>query len=98
VVQDGHRTGTRRAQARCKLGRGHFLRAAEEYLPTGGQFGIVHGDQSAIVTEVGATLRSFSVAGLELLVTFGVETMDPSHGFFRSTPATRCRKRTGGGA
>jgi hypothetical protein len=74
VVQDGHRrrTGTRRAQARCKLGRGHFLRAAEEYLPTGGQFGIVHGDQSAIVTEVGATLRSFSVAGLELLVTFGV--------------------------
>jgi hypothetical protein len=65
-------TGAVPEHAGRKLGRGHFLRAAEEYLPTGGQFGIVHGDQSAIVTEVGATLRSFPVAGLELLVTFGV--------------------------
>lgn len=38
--------------------------------PTGEQFEIAHGDQGAVVTEVGATLRSFSVAGLELLDTF----------------------------
>lgn len=54
---------------------------AGAYLPTGGQFGIFHGDQSAVVTEVGATLRSFSVAGLELLDTFGVDEMsDASRG------------------
>ncbi|QIN81491.1 aldose epimerase [Rubrobacter tropicus] len=57
------------------------MTGAGAYLPTGGQFEIVHGDQSAIVTEVGATLRSFSVAGLELLDTFGVDEMsDASRG------------------
>ena len=43
--------------------------------PTGEQFEIVHGDQSAVVAEVGATLRSFSVAGLELLDTFAEDEM-----------------------
>ena len=43
--------------------------------PTGEQFEIAHGDQGAVVTEVGATLRSFSVAGLELLDTFGMDEM-----------------------
>lgn len=50
-------------------------------LPTGRQFEIVYGDQSATVTEVGATLRSFAVAGRELLDTFGPEEMsDASRG------------------
>lgn len=44
-------------------------------LPTGEQFELVHGDRSAIVTEVGATLRSFCVAGLEMLYTFGEDGM-----------------------
>lgn len=43
------------------------------YLPTGGQFEIVHGDQRAVATEVGATLRSFAVAGFEVLDTFAVD-------------------------
>lgn len=43
--------------------------------PTGEQFEISHGDQSAVVTGVGATLRSFSVAGLELLDTFAEDEM-----------------------
>ena len=43
--------------------------------PTGEQFEIARGDQSAVVTEVGATLRSFSVAGLELLDTFAEDEM-----------------------
>lgn len=51
------------------------------YLPTGGQFEIVYGDQSAIVTEVGATLRSFTVAGREILDTFAADEMsDASRG------------------
>ncbi len=40
------------------------------YRPTGEQFEISHGDQSAVVTEVGATLRSYAVAGFEALDTF----------------------------
>lgn len=43
--------------------------------PTGEQFEIARGDQNAVVTEVGATLRSFSVAGLELLDTFAEDEM-----------------------
>ena len=45
------------------------------YSPTGEQFEIAHGDQNAVVTEVGATLRSFSVAGVELLDTFAEDEM-----------------------
>jgi len=44
-------------------------------LPTGDQFEIFHGDQRVTVTEVGATLRSFQVAGREILDTFGPEEM-----------------------
>ena len=66
--------GSGRAEARAVTGTG-------AYLPTGGQFEIVHGDQSAIVTEVGATLRSYSVAGFETLDTFGPDEMsDASRG------------------
>ena len=39
-------------------------------LPTGEQFELRLGDQRAVVTEVGATLRSYSVAGREFLDTF----------------------------
>lgn len=54
---------------------------AGAYLPTGGQFEIVYGDQSAVITEVGATLRSFTVAGREILDTFGADEMsDASRG------------------
>ncbi len=50
-------------------------------LPTGRQYEIYYGDQSAIVTEVGATLRSFAVGGQELLDTFGIDEMsDASRG------------------
>ena len=50
-------------------------------LPTGRQFEIRAGDQSAVVTEVGATLRSYRVEGREFLDTFGPEAMsDHSRG------------------
>lgn len=50
-------------------------------LPTGRQYEIFYGDQSAAITEVGATLRSFAVAGQELLDTFGIDEMsDASRG------------------
>ena len=44
-------------------------------LPTGEQFEVFHGDQRVVVTEVGATLRSFRAAGREILDTFGPEKM-----------------------
>ena len=47
-------------------------------LPTGSQFEIAHGDRRAVVTEVGATLRSLSVAGVELLDTFAEGEMSDS--------------------
>ena len=45
------------------------------HTPTGEQFEISYGDQNAVVTGVGATLRTFSVAGLELLDTFAEDKM-----------------------
>src|SRR5215217_975643 len=44
-------------------------------LPTGEQFALRHGDHSAVVTVVGATLRSYAVAGRECLDTFGLDEM-----------------------
>lgn len=65
-------------------GRAHAQQMTDESgaaLPTGRQFEIFYGDQSATITEVGATLRSFTVAGQELLDTFGPEEMsDASRG------------------
>jgi aldose 1-epimerase len=43
--------------------------------PSGRQFEITHGAQSAVVTEVGATLRSYSVGGREVLDGFEVDEM-----------------------
>lgn len=42
--------------------------------PTGRQFVLERPGQRAVVTEVGATLRSWQVAGRELLDTFGVDS------------------------
>lgn len=44
-------------------------------LPTGEQFEVRHGDQRAIATEVGAGLRSYTVAGRELLDSYGPDAM-----------------------
>lgn len=56
-------------------------RGTDSSLPTGRQFEIRSGDQGAVVTEVGATLRSYRVGGREFLDTFGPEAMsDHSRG------------------
>jgi aldose 1-epimerase len=41
---------------------------------SGEQYALVHGDQRAVVTEVGATLRSWQLEGCELLDTFGLDS------------------------
>jgi aldose 1-epimerase len=43
--------------------------------PSGRQFEITRGDQRAVVTEVGATLRSYGAGGRELLDGFGSDEM-----------------------
>ncbi|MGD0196354.1 MAG: aldose 1-epimerase family protein [Solirubrobacteraceae bacterium] len=43
--------------------------------PSGEQFELSHGDQRAVVVEVGGGLRSYSVAGREILDGFGVEEL-----------------------
>jgi aldose 1-epimerase len=43
--------------------------------PTGEQYEIISGPHRAVVTEVGATLRSFSVEGRDVLRGFGVDEM-----------------------
>ncbi|MCC2593129.1 aldose 1-epimerase family protein [Tessaracoccus sp. OS52] len=47
-------------------------------LPTGAQYEITHGRYAAVTTEVGATLRSLSVDGEELLWTFGPDEIPRS--------------------
>ncbi len=42
-------------------------------LPTGAQHEIVHGDQRAVITEVGATLRSYEVAGASVIDGFAAD-------------------------
>jgi aldose 1-epimerase len=50
-------------------------------LPSGEQFELRLGDQRAVVTEVGATLRSYAIAGREFLDTFAEDQMSPAgHG------------------
>jgi aldose 1-epimerase len=44
-------------------------------LPTGEQYELRHGDQRAVATEVGAGLRSYVVAGREVLDSFAPEEM-----------------------
>jgi aldose 1-epimerase len=45
----------------------------EALLPTGTQHGIAYGDQRAVVTEVGATLRSYEAAGEPVIDGFAVD-------------------------
>ena len=40
--------------------------------PSGEQYGIAHGDSEAVVTQVGATLRRYSVGALDVIDGFGV--------------------------
>lgn len=47
-------------------------------LPSGEQYTLHLGDQGAVVTEVGATLRSYTVAGREVLDTFAADQMSTS--------------------
>ena len=47
-------------------------------LPTGEQFAIAHGDQRAVVTEVGATLRTYVKGGLSVIEGFAGEEV-PMH-------------------
>jgi aldose 1-epimerase len=46
--------------------------------PSGDQHEIGHGDQVAVVTEVGATLRSYSTGGVAVVDGFGVEEPSPA--------------------
>jgi aldose 1-epimerase len=46
--------------------------------PSGDQIGIRHGDQRAVVVEVGGGLRTYSVAGRELLDGYGADEMSTS--------------------
>jgi aldose 1-epimerase len=46
--------------------------------PTGEQYEIISGTHRAVVTEVGATLRSFSVDGRDVVHGFGVDDMSKS--------------------
>ena len=45
--------------------------------PSGEQHEIRHGAQRAIVTEVGATLRHYSVEGVDVIDGFGAEEWSP---------------------
>ena len=48
----------------------------DQYLPPSGrQFEIRHGDQHAVVTEVGATLRHYAVGGKPVIDGFDVDDM-----------------------
>ncbi len=52
--------------------------AAAEPLPSGRQHVIGHGDQSAVITEVGATLRSYDAGGDAVVEGFGADDMCPA--------------------
>ena len=47
----------------------------EALLPTGAQHEIAYGDQHAVVTEVGATLRAYEAGGAPVIDGFGVEEL-----------------------
>lgn len=49
--------------------------------PTGAQYEITWGDQTAVVTEVGAALRVYRVGGRDVVMPFGADEMPPAvHG------------------
>lgn len=59
--------------------RAWFFRETRR-LPTGEQFAIRHGDRTAVITEVGATLREFTVAGVPFVDGFAADAMAGSRG------------------
>jgi aldose 1-epimerase len=54
------------------------LTASDVIAPSGEQIEITHGDQRAMIVEVGGGLRTYAVAGSELLDGYGVDEMSPS--------------------
>jgi aldose 1-epimerase len=50
----------------------------EALLPTGAQHEIAHGDQRAVVTEVGATLRSYEAGGEPVIDGFAPDELSPA--------------------
>jgi aldose 1-epimerase len=46
--------------------------------PSGEQIEIAHGDQRALIVEVGGGLRTYSAAGRELLDGYGIDEMSTS--------------------
>jgi galactose mutarotase-like enzyme len=50
----------------------------EALLPTGAQHEIIHGNQRAVVTEVGATLRAYEAKGAPVIDGFDIGELSPS--------------------
>ncbi len=51
------------------------VRGAGALRPSGAQFEIAHGSQRAVVTEIGATLRAYTVGGCDVVNGFGEDEM-----------------------
>jgi aldose 1-epimerase len=47
--------------------------------PSGRQYHLAHGDQHATITEVGASIREYSVGGRDVVLPFGVESLAPAY-------------------
>ncbi|MBU4215557.1 MAG: aldose 1-epimerase family protein [Actinobacteria bacterium] len=47
--------------------------------PTGLQHVLTHGDQRAVVTQVGASLRSYTVAGTDVVLSYGEDELFPAY-------------------
>jgi aldose 1-epimerase len=54
------------------------LTAGDMIAPSGEQIEIAHGDQRAMIVEVGGGLRTYAAAGCELLDGYGADEMSPS--------------------
>lgn len=54
------------------------LTASETIAPSGEQIEITHGDQRAMIVEVGGGIRTYAAGGLELLDGYGTDEMSPS--------------------
>ena len=63
----------------CPKLRSSDKRATQLMLPSGEQIAIAHGDQRAVVTEVGATLRTYVKGGVSVIEGFAGDEV-PTHG------------------
>ena len=63
----------------CRKLRSSDKRAIQLMLPSGEQIAIAHGDQRAVVTEVGATLRTYVKGGVSVIEGFAGDEV-PTHG------------------